>query len=250
MLELSGISKRYGPVRALGPVSLSVAAGETVVLLGTSGSGKSTLLKVMNGLVRPDAGEVKFRGERVDPGRSAALRRRMGYVVQGGGLFPHLTAGDNAALVARFLGWEEQRIGARLEELAALARLPGERLSRFPGQLSGGESQRVSLMRALMLDPDVLLLDEPLGALDPITRRELQEDLREAFRRVSRTVVLVTHDLGEAAFFAGRVVLLHEGVIVQEGAFDELVRSPRDPFVTRFVNAQRVPRALAAGEGT
>jgi osmoprotectant transport system ATP-binding protein len=187
----------------------------------------------------------------VSTGQAAGLRRRMGYVVQGGGLFPHLTAGANAALMARYLGWDERRTALRLEELAALARLPTERLKRYPSQLSGGEAQRVSLMRALMLDPDVLLLDEPLGALDPITRRELQEDLRDAFRRVRRTVVLVTHDLGEAAFFAGRVALLREGRVVQEGTFDELVRSPRDEFVTRFVNAQRVPPALAAaGEGT
>jgi osmoprotectant transport system ATP-binding protein len=163
----------------------------------------------------------------------------MGYVVQGGGLFPHLTAADNVALVARWLSWDEPRVEARLRELAELVRLPFDSLARFPAQLSGGQSQRVGLMRALMLDAPVLLLDEPLGALDPITRYDLQRDLRGVFQRLGKTVVMVTHDLAEAAFFGGKVVLLDGGQIVQQGAIEDLVRSPATPFVARFVQAQR-----------
>jgi len=246
MLQLLGVSKRYGGAVALAPTDLAVRAGETVVLLGPSGCGKSTILKIALGLVRPDAGGVRFAGEEVTPERALAVRRRMGYVVQGGGLFPHLGAADNAALVARHLRWPEARIRERLAELAELARLPPDLLERFPAELSGGQAQRVSLVRALMLDPEALLLDEPLGALDPITRSELQEDLRAAFRRLRKTVLLVTHDLGEAAFFADRVVLLRAGRVLQEGSVDDLLRRPADDYVRRFVSAQRGP--FAGGE--
>jgi osmoprotectant transport system ATP-binding protein len=241
VIELAGVSKRYGGAVALEPTDLAVEAGTTVVLLGPSGCGKSTLLKMALGLVRPDAGTVRFEGEEVTPDRALAVRRRLGYVVQGGGLFPHLTAAGNAALLPRHLGWEEGRIRARLAELAELAQLPREVLSRFPRELSGGQAQRVSLVRALMLDPQALLLDEPLGALDPITRSELQEDLRAAFRRLGKTVLLVTHDLGEAAFFADRIALLRGGRVVQQGTIADLLRRPAEEFVRRFVSAQRSP---------
>jgi osmoprotectant transport system ATP-binding protein len=197
------------------------------------------------GLVAADAGEVRFAGEPVrgdDPG----FRRRIGYVVQGGALFPHLTAADNASIVARHLRWEPTRVARRLAELAALARLSPEALSRFPLTLSGGQAQRVSLMRALFLDPEVLLLDEPLGALDPLTRADLQEDLRRAFADLGKTVLFVTHDLAEAAFFSSRLVLLRDGRIVQEGALEDLARAPAEPFVSRFVAAQR--RLVLPGE--
>ena len=241
MFEVRGLSKRYAAHAALQGVDLAVRAGETVVLLGPSGCGKSTLLKSLIGLVTPDAGEVRFRGEPVEPKSAPALRRRMGYVVQGGGLFPHLTARANAALPARHARWAADRTAARLETLVQLTRFPPGAVDRYPSQLSGGQAQRVSLMRALMLDPDVLLLDEPLGALDPITRFELQADLRDVFARLGKTVVLVTHDLGEAVFFGERLVLMREGRIVQQGAFVELVSRPADPFVTRFIQAQRFP---------
>ncbi len=238
VLELRAVTKRFGGAAAVGPVSLSVTTGETVALLGPSGSGKSTLLRIALGLLRPDAGEARFLGAPIGPDDHAA-RRRIGYVVQGGGLFPHLTAAGNAALVARHVGWPAERTRARLAELAALARLPPDALSRHPRALSGGQAQRVSLVRALMLDPPLLLLDEPLGALDPITRAELQQDLREAFRALSKTVVLVTHDLAEAAFLADRLVLLRDGRVVQEGTLADLARAPAEPFVTRFVGAHR-----------
>ncbi len=238
ILELCGARKRYGPDAAVGPIDLAVPAGRTLALIGPSGAGKSTVLRLMLGLLRPDQGEVRLAGSRLDPG-DHALRRRYGYVVQGGGLFPHLTAAQNATLVARHLRWDRRRTAARLEALAALARLPAEVWDRLPAELSSGQAQRVSLVRALFLDPDLLLLDEPLGALDPITRVELQEDLRAAFQDLRKTVVIVTHDLAEAAFFADELVLLRDGRIAQAGALDDLVRAPAEPFVTRFVRAQR-----------
>ncbi len=237
-LELRGAVKRFGPSAAVGPIDLAVPAGASLALIGPSGAGKSTVLRLMLGLLRPDAGEVLLGGAPLDP-EDDALRRRSGYVVQGGGLFPHLTARENAALVARHLRWDRARIAARLEELGALARLPGDVWGRLPSELSSGQAQRVSLVRALFLDPALLLLDEPLGALDPITRAELQDDLRAAFQRLRKTVVIVTHDLAEAAFFADLLVLLRAGRIVQAGAFADLARAPAEPFVARFVGAQR-----------
>lgn len=247
VFELSGISKRYGTTEALRAVDLAVEPGRSTVLIGPSGCGKSTLLRLMIGLIRPDAGEVRFDGEAVTDGNAMRLRRKMGYVIQDGGLFPHLTARGNAALVARYLGWDGQRIDSRLNELVELTHFPADGLDRYPAQLSGGQRQRVSLMRALMLDPDVLLMDEPLAALDPMIRSNLQADLRTIFRQLAKTVVLVTHDLGEAGYFGDTIVLIREGRVVQVGSFRDLLDSPADAFVTEFVNAQRSP--LGASEG-
>ncbi len=240
-LTVEGVTKRYDGVAALDAVDLEVRAARSTVLLGASGSGKSTLLRVLLGLVRPDAGRVRVQGEALTPANVLTLRRSMGYVIQEGGLFPHLTARENAHLAARQLGWPEARREARLRELAELVQLTPELLDRYPAQLSGGQQQRVGLVRALMLDPPILLLDEPLGALDPIIRAELQDDLRRIFRRLGKSVVLVTHDLAEAGFFADHVVLLHEGAVHQQGTFADLVRSPADDYVARFVRAQRAP---------
>jgi osmoprotectant transport system ATP-binding protein len=241
VLEVSGVVVTYGANRALGPIDLEVPSGRRTVLIGPSGCGKSTLLRVLNGLVRPSQGAVRFDGAAVTPDSALAVRRRMGYVIQDGGLFPHLTARRNAGLMARWLGRPAREVDARIEELAELVRLPRELLDRFPAQLSGGQRQRVSLMRALMLDPEVLLLDEPMGALDPIIRYELQEDLRAAFDTLGKTLVLVTHDIAEAWHFGHVLVLMRDGRIVQQGSLDDLVKSPADPFVTRFLNAQRSP---------
>lgn len=246
MFELTAVAKRFAGGGGVQPLDLTVPPGRTLTLIGPSGCGKSTLLRLMVGLVVPDQGRVRFAGEDVTGPSALALRRRLGFVVQGGGLFPHLTAEGNAAVMARYTGLSEPLIAARLEELAHLVRLPVELLARFPAQLSGGQGQRVSLMRALMLDPDVLLLDEPLGALDPITRYELQEDLHAIFARLRKTVVMVTHDLSEAAFFGDRIALMRDGRIVQVGTLRELSDAPAEPFVTRFLHAQRSP--LARGE--
>ena len=239
MLQLVGVSKSYHGALALHPTDLTVPAGRTTVLIGPSGCGKSTLLRLMAGLIRPDTGVVTFDGVPITPDNARQLRQRIGFVVQDGGLFPHLTARGNVTLMARHLGWDKVRIGKRLEELAALTRFPADRLDHYPVQLSGGQRQRVSLMRALMLQPRVVLLDEPLGALDPMIRADLQDDLRAVFRELGQTVVLVTHDLGEAGLLGDVVLLLRDGRVVQQGTLAEMVRHPADPYVSRFINAQR-----------
>ena len=239
ILRVVAASKTYGRVQALQPTTLELPTGQTTVLIGPSGSGKSTLMRLMVGLVRPDGGQVLFRDQELGPATLQEIRRRIGYVVQEGGLFPHLTARGNATLLARHLGWTAERMRARVEELRALTRLPADLLDRFPGQLSGGQRQRVGIVRALMLDPDLLVLDEPLGALDPLVRAELQDDLLEVFRALGKSVVMVTHDLDEAAFFGQRLVLMREGHIVQQGTLADLVQAPAEPFVTRFLHAQR-----------
>jgi osmoprotectant transport system ATP-binding protein len=239
LLLLDGVSRSFGGVPAVHLQTLAIPSGKTTVLVGPSGSGKSTLLRMMVGLVRPDTGRVLFEGRLLTPATAPEERRRMGLVLQGGGLFPHLTVAGNAALVARYLGWEEARIAARLSGLLERVQLPADVLQRYPAELSGGQRQRVSLVRALMLEPALVLLDEPLGALDPITRSELQEDLRATFRALGTTVVLVTHDLGEAAYLGDSLVLLREGSVVQMGTAEDFVRRPADEFVERFVRAQR-----------
>jgi osmoprotectant transport system ATP-binding protein len=239
MFRVREVSCRFGPVVALHPTTWEFETGRTTVLVGPSGSGKSTLLRLLVGLARPATGTVAFDGTPLAPANLPEIRRRIGYVIQEGGLFPHLTAAANVALVAEYLGWPAERIRNRLVELAGLVRLSPELLSRYPRQLSGGQRQRVSLMRALMLDPAALLLDEPLGALDPITRHDLQEDLKALLGRLGKTVVLVTHDLPEAAWFGGAIVLMNEGRIVQAGSLGDLRARPADPFVTRFLEAGR-----------
>ena len=245
MFRVDGVTKQYAGRTALGPITLDIPAGKTTVLIGPSGCGKSTLIRLLIGLITPDTGTVAFDGGIVDASTARSIRRRVGYVIQDGGLFPHLSARGNVALLARHLGWQRSRIDERIAELAALTRFPVEGLDRYPHHLSGGQRQRVGLMRALMLDPDALLLDEPLGALDPLVRAELQDDLRGIFQTLLKTVVLVTHDLGEASFFADRIVLLKDGIIVQEGSPADLWHHPADPFVTRFVQAQRGPQVPA-----
>ena len=243
--ELHGVSKRYGNVVALDDVSLGFPAGSTTALIGSSGSGKSTLLRVLLGLEWPDQGQVKVDGRVLEQAHVLELRRRVGYVIQDGGLFPHLTALGNLALLPHHLGWSRERIRRRAEELAALAHLPSNALERYPAELSGGQRQRVALMRGLMLNPDALLLDEPLGALDPIVRHELQDELKHIFEQLGKTVIVVTHDIAEAAWFADRIVLFRRGKVVQDGRLEDLRQRPVDPFVTHFVEAQRTLREPA-----
>jgi osmoprotectant transport system ATP-binding protein len=247
MLQLAGATKSYGGTEVLHRTDLTVPAGQTTVLIGPSGCGKSTLLRLMAGLIRPDTGSVTFDGTPITPANARAFRQRIGFVVQDGGLFPHLTARGNITLMARHIGWERDRVEKRLEELSQLTHFPHDRLVHYPVQLSGGQRQRVSLMRALMLDPGLLLLDEPLGALDPLIRSELQADLRQIFRALRKTVVLVTHDLGEAGFLGDNLVLLEAGRVVQNDTFLNLVHRPASEFVARFINAQRQPQGLQEG---
>lgn len=241
MITLESVTKTYEDTVAVETMDLTVGEGETTVLIGPSGCGKSTTLRCVMGLVVPDSGTVRFDGLTLDPDDTEQLlsvRRRMGYVIQGGGLFPHMTARENVHLVADELGWEESRREDRLQRLADLTRFPEDGLDRYPAQLSGGQKQRVSLMRALVLDPDVLLMDEPLGALDPMIRADLREELLEIFDRLDKTVLMVTHNLNEAVHFANEIVLMRDGAIVQTGSIDDFLEDPAEPFVEDFVRAQ------------
>jgi osmoprotectant transport system ATP-binding protein len=246
MLKFEGVTKRFGALVALDAVTLSCETGHTTALLGPSGCGKSTLLRLAVGLLWPDAGTVSVEGQPLDPVRVVELRRHIGYVIQEGGLFPHLDVFSNVALMARHLGWDASRVGERFEKLRDLVKLPASVTHRFPTELSGGQRQRVSLMRALMLDPQLLLLDEPLGALDPMIRRDLQRDLAELFKELGKTVVVVTHDIAEAGTLAETLVLLRAGKVVQQGTLEDLIEQPRSPFVSEFVETQRGAREVLA----
>jgi len=238
-IRLNKISKSYDSTTALHSIELEIENGKTTILIGPSGCGKSTLVRIITGIIKADNGEVFVDGKILSEANLISIRRRIGYVIQEGGLFPHLTAKENVALLAGYLDWGKDRIIDRVTTLSDLTKFPSDGLNRYPSELSGGQKQRVSLMRALMLDPEFLLLDEPLGALDPLIRFDLQEDLKEIFRDLKKTVLLVTHDLNEAAFFGDKVVLMREGTIVQAGTITNLVKNPVDDFVSKFIKAQR-----------
>ncbi|MEA9588230.1 ATP-binding cassette domain-containing protein [Xanthomonas sp. WHRI 10064A] len=239
MFTLDQVSRRYGQAIALDTVTLGFASGVTTALIGPSGAGKSTVLRMLVGLEWPDSGTVAVDGVPLARASLQAQRQRIGYVIQEGGLFPHLDARSNVVLLAQTLGWTQQRIDARLDSLCTLCQLPPELLARYPAELSGGQRQRVGLIRALMLDPPALLLDEPLGALDPIVRYDLQAQMRALFAQLGKTVVLVTHDVAEAAYLADTLVLMRAGRVVQQGSARELLEQPADAFVQRFLTAQR-----------
>jgi len=239
LVQLIGVSKSFGGATALHPTDLAFQSGLTTVLIGPSGCGKSTLLRLIIALLEPDSGRIIFDGEELTAADVRKMRRRVGYVIQEGGLFPHLTARANVLLMSRHLARPTAEMHERLRELCALSQFPEDALDRYPAELSGGQRQRVSLMRALMLSPEVLLLDEPLGALDPLVRSALQRDLKEIFARLKQTTILVTHDMGEAAYLADEIVLLNEGRIVQRGSVADLRDHPANEFVSEFISAQR-----------
>jgi osmoprotectant transport system ATP-binding protein len=239
LIQLSGVSKRYDGAAALEATSLAIDRGKTTVLIGPSGCGKSTLLRLIIRLIEPDAGTVDFNGMLITSDNVDMLRRRIGYVIQEGGLFPHLTARANILLMGRHLGKAAFELGQRLSELRELTKFSENLLDRYPVELSGGQRQRVSLMRALMLSPELLLLDEPLGALDPLVRASLQKDLKGIFVRLEQTALLVTHDLAEAAYLGDKIVLMNEGRIVQQGSIVDLRDKPANAFVSDFISAQR-----------
>ena len=246
MIALENVSKAFGAKAVLAPTSLVPPEGRTTVLLGPSGCGKSTLLRLMVGLIAPDSGRALFNGTAVSPANADEMRHQIGYVIQEGGLFPHLDGIGNVTLLAGYLGRDSGWIEDRVTKLCTLVRIPRELLRRYPHELSGGERQRVALMRALMLEPEVLLMDEPLAALDAFTRRELQGELKELFAALAKTVVLVTHDLHEAAWFGDEIVLMRAGRIVQRGSLEDLLHRPAEAFVTQFVHAQRADPRLVA----
>jgi osmoprotectant transport system ATP-binding protein len=239
LVELSGVSKTYGSAVALHPTDLVFERGKTTVLIGPSGCGKSTLLRLIIRLLDPDSGTIRFDGKAMTAANIFELRRRIGYVIQDGGLFPHLTARKNILLMSSHLKRPAAEMEKRLAELCTLTRFPATALDRFPIELSGGQRQRISLMRALALSPELLLLDEPFGALDPLVRSALQREIKEIFSRLNQTAILVTHDLAEAAYLADQIVLMSEGRVVQIGTLEDMRTKPAGPFVTEFINAQR-----------
>jgi osmoprotectant transport system ATP-binding protein len=239
VIELSGVGVRYGAHVALADVTLSVRSGEFVALVGGSGSGKTTLLKSINRLVTPDAGAVRVQGKDVTLVAPYRLRRRIGYVFQEVGLFPHLTVGENIAVTPRLLGWDAGRIRSRTEELLELVALPPEMASRSPDALSGGQRQRVGVARALAAEPSVLLMDEPFGALDPLTRDQLGADVRALHDRLGLSTVMVTHDITEAVLLADRIVVLKGGRILADGAPRRLLAEAGDPDVRALLEAPR-----------
>ncbi|MGK9175973.1 ABC transporter ATP-binding protein [Yokenella regensburgei] len=234
MIEFRHVSKAFAGVPAVRDVNLACKTGAFSVLIGTSGSGKSTTLKMINRLVEHDEGTILFAGEEIRSLPVLELRRRMGYAIQSIGLFPHWTVAQNIATVLQLQKWSKAKINSRIDELMALLGLePGLR-SRYPHQLSGGQQQRVGVARALAADPEVLLMDEPFGALDPVTRGALQEEMIRIHRLLGRTIVLVTHDIDEALQLADHLVLMDKGAIVQQGSPLEMLTSPVNAFVQDF----------------
>jgi osmoprotectant transport system ATP-binding protein len=232
------VSKFYDQEKALHDVSLTFADDVTTAVVGPSGSGKSTLLQLINGLVRPSQGSVCVFGKAIDYSRLPNLRRQIGYAVQGTGLFPHLSVEGNITLLARLAKWDRDRIRARAEELMRLVGLPLEYARRYPHQLSGGQQQRVGLCRAMILNPRIFLLDEPFGALDPMTRKEIHNEFLRLQHAEARTIVLVTHDLAEARKLAQRLVVLERGRVAQHDKCDEVIGNPADRFVRDLFQTQ------------
>jgi osmoprotectant transport system ATP-binding protein len=238
-IELRGIEKRYGGQLALAGVDLAVQPGEFTALVGGSGSGKTTLLKTINRLVRPDAGEVRVQGELAGGQPPHILRRKIGYVFQEIGLFPHLSVAENIAITPKLLGWEAARIAARVEMLLELVALPRGVAARAPLELSGGQRQRVGVARALAAEPQIMLMDEPFGALDPLTRDQVGSDYRALHERLGLTTLMVTHDMAEAVLLADRIVVLGAGRILAAGKPAELLASTADPEVRALLEAPR-----------
>ena len=235
---LRGVTKSYGKETALRDVSVEFADGVTTAVVGPSGSGKSTLLQMINGLVRPSQGSVHVFDRPIDYGQLPELRRQIGYAVQGTGLFPHMTVERNITLLARLVGWGTDRIRDRTQELMNLVGLSWDYAVRYPHELSGGQQQRVGLCRAMMLNPAIFLLDEPFGALDPVTRQEIHQEFLRLQASEPRTMVLVTHDLREAIKLAQRLIVLERGRVVQHGPCKEIVNAPSDDFVRTFFRSQ------------
>ena len=242
------VTKRYEgrDAAAVDDLSLEIPAGAFCVLVGPSGGGTTTALKMVNRLIPFDSGEIRIDGRNIEELPLTELRRGIGYVIQQIGLFPHMTIGENIATVPRLLGWDKQRQRARAVELLELVGLDASDAKRYPSQLSGGQRQRVGLARALAADPPLLLMDEPFGALDPITRHRLQTELRRLHRDVGKTIIFVTHDIDEAIFLGDKIAILREGgVLVQYDAADEILAHPADDFVARFVGQDRGLKRLS-----
>jgi osmoprotectant transport system ATP-binding protein len=235
IIRLENVGKDFDGATAVGRVSFEVGRGRTCVLVGPSGCGKTTTLKMINRIIEPTRGRIAIRGRDVRDLDPVELRRSIGYVIQQVGLFPHMTIEANVSIVLRLLGQPRRRRRARAAELLDLVGLPaGEFIDRFPSQLSGGQQQRVGVARALAADPEIILMDEPFGAVDPLVRKQLQRELRRIQDAVHKTIVFVTHDLSEAFYLADQIVLMRGGLLVQQGRPEDLLFKPAEPFVTEF----------------
>ena len=247
-LELRGISKRYPGAAepAIDGLSLEVAAGEICVLVGPSGCGKTTAMRLVNRMIEPTSGDILIDGRSIIDRRPSELRRQIGYAIQQIGLFPHQTIAENIATVPRLLGWDKRRIAARVQELMELVALEGAMAARYPSQLSGGQRQRVGVARALAADPPLMLMDEPFGAIDPISRERLQNEFLRLQGEIRKTIVFVTHDIDEAIKMGDRIAVLRKGgVLAQYATPAELLMAPADAFVEDFVGADRALKRLA-----
>ncbi|MGN0403671.1 MAG: ABC transporter ATP-binding protein [Bariatricus sp.] len=246
-IEFQNVSKRFkgAGADAVKEVSFTVEEGEFITILGTSGCGKTTLLKMVNRLYEPDSGSIFLFGKNIADEDPVKLRRGIGYVIQQVGLFPHMTIAENIATVPTLLKWNKSRIDSRVDELLQLINLnPEEYRSRYPSQLSGGQQQRVGLARALAVEPRIMLLDEPFGALDAITRSGLQDELLHLHQGMNKTFLFVTHDINEALKLGNRIMIMSEGKIRQFGTPEEIVRHPADPFVEKLIQSAREQEAL------
>ncbi len=241
---LENVSKRYGGYYAVRELSLTVEGGELLALIGPSGSGKTTTLRMINRLVEPDEGRVLINGQNISEIDAVSLRRNIGYVIQQIGLFPHMRVWENIGIIPKLEGWEEERIRRRVDELLKLVDLPLEFADRYPWQLSGGQQQRVGLARALALDPPLLLMDEPFGALDPILRKQLQEEFARIKEELGRTIVVVTHYIEEAFRLGDRIAIMNEGRLIQVGEPEELIINPVNELVEDITGAKRKFRHL------
>ena len=244
MIELRNVSKTFGGAPAVSDLSLKIESGAFFVLAGPSGCGKSTVLRMINALIAPDKGDIFVRGENVQANDLEKLRRGIGYVIQSAGLFPHWTVADNILAVPRLLKWSPSQCAARLDEVAALLRIDLALLNRYPRQLSGGQQQRIGIARALAADPDMILMDEPFAALDPVSRAALQDELRAIHARGGKTIVFVTHDMDEALRLATGMAVMRNGQLVQTGDPASILLTPADDFVREFVGGENLQLRL------
>ncbi|TSB46582.1 betaine/proline/choline family ABC transporter ATP-binding protein [Alkalicoccobacillus porphyridii] len=241
MLRMENVTKTYkGGKKAVDEFSLHIKKGEFICIIGPSGCGKTTTMKMINRLIEPSSGEIFVNDENLLKQDAVKLRRKIGYVIQQIGLFPHMTIGDNISLVPRLLKWESNKKAKRAEELLELVDMPKEFLDRYPHELSGGQQQRIGVLRALAANPPLILMDEPFGALDPITRDALQEEFKRLQRSLDKTIVFVTHDMDEAIKLADRIVIMKDGKIVQVDSPEEILRNPANQFVEDFIGKERL----------